>query len=1289
MRFIEEPGLAANIQTTYSNLVELACSRASEKPDQTAYVFLQDGENESGRLTFADLDRRARAIAARLQSMGMTGERVLLLYPPGLDYIEGFFGCLYAGVVAVPASPPTRRQQSRLLAVINDAAPAVIMTTTDLSVKYRNEFEGMAERNYNGLNLSGEKLSPKGEGRDETKAGTPVWFATDKPEAAVAESWVKPALNSNSLAFLQYTSGSTGDPKGVMVSHGNLMANQEAIKQGFGHTEHTTVVGWLPLYHDMGLIGNLLQPLYLGVTAVLMPPLAFLEKPIRWLKAISTYQANTSGGPNFAYDLCLRKVTAEQMQGLDLTAWTLAFNGSEPVRAATMDRFAEMFVGCGFRRESFFPCYGLAEATLFVSGEKLPSIGYAKQPEEKPQVRSVSCGSTSDHHEIRIADPETGGPCQEDGIGEIWVAGPSIAKGYWNRPEESEPIFRARLANKTGMDRSIIDALSHRQENNSQTFLRTGDLGFLDNGQLYITGRIKDLIIIRGRNFYPQDIEQALTEEIPAFIPDGCVAFSISHEDEEQLIVVAEITRVAMRSGDYEAIASAVRKVLAEVCELAAAELVLVQPGTVPKTSSGKIRRQPCKQLYLENSLPVLFRSGDQTNVKYSPVGEQASLKALEESSPTPSPEYQILQQALLAVPQAQRALLICRFLKHKIARLLKVEESLVSTDSPLRSLGLDSLKAVELKHATDDLLGMDTPLSLFLSDDSLEKIAEKLSEATEFTDGCAVHTDPSAGTEQDAHSPLYNSNLSATQFSMWTMQQLEPNSIVYNLHLALRIAGAIDQERLKQAFHYLTERHTMLRTLYRVGDNDKVIQQVLPTSELPDFFTAVDASAWPESQLQDDMARRAREPFDLAIGPLLRITCYEHGKPGLQNDPLSSRRGTDQSLPTETYSTLLICAHHIAVDLWSVLILVSELKQIYADLSAGLEPQLNALNSNYTDFVAWQRHYLGSPACDKAWNYWHRQLTGELPLLSLPTDSPRPTVSDYRGASVAFRLSLEETERLKKLAGQQGVTLFALLLTAYKVLLHRYTHQKDVIVGVPTSGRSQSRFAPIVGNFVNPLPLRSYPSGNKVFSDYLAEVNDALLTALEYQDFPFSLLVERLQPERVADHWPIYQTLFVLQQAQTGFDTGLAQLALGEDGAPLLWNDQTMQPLSLCQRIERFDLKLMAAECGDGLLLSFQYRNDLFTAETVSRIAAHFHNLLDSVIATPEVRIASLPMIGDKERKKLLYEWNASGHPFSEDSCMYQLFEAQAARTPNVEAVVCNGERLTYGELNVAARVW
>jgi amino acid adenylation domain-containing protein len=1276
VRFIEESGLTGSVQISYSNFVELTCSRADEKPDRAAYVFLQDGENESGRLTFAQLDRRARAIAAKLQSMGMTGERALLLYPPGLDYIVGFFGCLYAGVVAVPASPPARRQRSRLLAVINDAAPAVIMTTTDLAVKYRNEFACGSDA----------FVAIKAASREEGVAPTipePAWFATDNLEAESVGDWVKPALNANSLAFLQYTSGSTGDPKGVMVSHGNLMANQKAIKQGFEHTEHTTVVGWLPLYHDMGLIGNLLQPLYLGTTAILMPPMAFLEKPVRWLKAISNYRANTSGGPNFAYDLCLRKVTAKQMEELDLSTWTLAFNGSEPVRDATMENFAEKFADRGFRRESFFPCYGLAEATLFVSGAHLPFEGDAQHAEDKPINRPVSCGATSHHHEIRIVDPETGNLCREGHIGEIRVAGPSIAQGYWNRPEESEHTFRARMIDTENADHQNTSTRFSTEKTTEQAFLRTGDLGFLHNGRLHITGRIKDLIIIRGRNVYPQDIEQALVEEIQALIPDGCVAFSINHEDEEQLIVVAEITRAAMRSGDYEAIAAAMRKILAEVCELAAAECVLVQPGTVLKTSSGKIRRQPCKQMYLENSLPVLFRSGEagathsKTMVESDSLSSQLHFAGSEVGRVAAVhggiTQFQILQQALLAVPQAQRTVLITRFLSQKIALLLKIEASALPANSSLRALGLDSLKAVELKHEVDELLGIDAPLSLFLSDDSLEKIAEILSEIAEFTAGDSNAQVSMGYTESGVHS---RSGLSTTQFSMWTMQQLEPNSIVYNLHLALRIAETLDQERLKYAFRYLMDRHPLLRTLYRADANNEIIQQVLPTSELPEFFTAIDTSAWTESRLQDDMARRAREPFDLEAGPLFRTTYYQQRK-------TRSGRDTDgQSLPTETGNILLICVHHIAIDLWSVLILVSELKTIYADLSLGQEPRLNNLNSSYTDFVVWQRQYLKSPSCYKAWTYWQRQLTGELPLLSLPTDRPRPAVADYRGASVTFLLDRDETERLKKLAGQQGVTLFALLLTAYKVLLHRYTYQQDLIVGIPASGRPQARFVSVVGNFVNPLPLRSSPSGNKAFSAYLAEVNGALLGALEHQDFPFSRLVEHLQPERVADHWPIYQTLFVLQQAQAGFDTGLAQLALGEAGEFSDWGTMRAGPLAIQQRVENFDVKLMVAECRDGLQFSFQYRCDLFEKDTITDWAGHFQQLLAGIVADCDMKLDDLPLLSADERNRLV-AWNATKTDYSVACCLHRLFEAQVEKIPDQIALIYQDWQLTYRELN------
>ncbi|CAG0992279.1 partial surfactin family lipopeptide synthetase A, partial [Myxococcaceae bacterium] len=429
--------------------------------------------------------------------------------------------------------------------------------------------------------------------------------------------------------------------------------------------------------------------------------------------------------------------------------------------------------------------------------------------------------------------------------------------------------------------------------------------------------------------------------------------------------------------------------------------------------------------------------------------------------------------------------------------------------------------------------------------------------------------------------------------------------------------------------------------------------------------FTAVDAAGWTEAGLQDDMARRVREPFDLAQGPVLRATLYRHGggRP----------------------HTLLLCAHHIAVDLWSVLILIDELGKIHGAQGQALPPPA----SRHADFVAWQRRYLEGPASHDDWDYWRRQLAGELPVLALPADRPRPAATDWRGASVAVRLDRDETGGLKALAGRHGVTLSTLLLAVYKVLLHRHTHQDDLVVGVPTAGRGQARFAPVVGNFVNPVPLRTRPSGGKPFSAYLGEVHDALLGALEHQDYPFSLMVERLQVERNADHWPVYQTLFVLQQAQGGMVPALAQLALGEDGPPLDWAGGCLRPLGIRQRIERFDFKLMAAEDGDGLLLSFQYRADLFTEQRVAGMAGHFRTLLKGVAADPDARIGGLPLLAGQERKELLGQAAGPKMRLPEEVCVHRLFESQAAQNPGLPAVACKDRRLSHGELNAIANRW
>src|SRR5215210_3204321 len=553
------------------SLIQVLRGRAVEHPERPAYTFLAEGEEEGARLTYGELDARARALAARLQRLGLAGERALLLYPPGLDFVAAFLGCLYAGTVAVPAYPPrSARMLPRLRSIAGDSRPAVALTTSDLL----RQVEGLA-------------------GRLPELAGV-RWLAADGPgdaDAGLAAEWREPEGGGETLAFLQYTSGSTALPKGVMVGHGNLVHNEEMIQAAFGQSERSVIVGWLPLYHDMGLIGNVLQPLYAGASCVLMSPVAFLQRPSRWLRAISRYRATTSGGPSFAYELCVRRIPVAERRGLDLSSWEVAFNGAEPVRAETLERFAEAFGPAGFRREAFYPCYGLAEATLFVSGGTAgapPAVGSFRAVDlELGQAtmdpagrRLVGCGGPWLEQEIAVVDPRTGRRCPGERVGEVWVAGPSVAQGYWQRPEETERTFRARIEGEGG-----------------RPFLRTGDLGFLRDGELFVTGRLKDLIILRGRNHYPQDLELTAEESHPALRQGSGAAFSVEAAGEERLVVVQELER--RQEGEAAEAAEAVRRAVAETHEVQVHEVVLVRAGTIPKTSSGKIQRHACRAGYL------------------------------------------------------------------------------------------------------------------------------------------------------------------------------------------------------------------------------------------------------------------------------------------------------------------------------------------------------------------------------------------------------------------------------------------------------------------------------------------------------------------------------------------------------------------------------------------------------------------------------------------------------------------------------------------------------------------
>ncbi|MFF3936948.1 fatty acyl-AMP ligase [Streptomyces phaeofaciens] len=557
------------------SLVDLLTTHATHRPDQTAYRYLVTGDcdGEIQELSYARLATRAQAVAGRLQESGLAGGRALLLHPPGLEFICAYLGCLAAGVVAVPGIPPqghswSHRALTRTKRLIADADAGAILGSREVIASLEALAEQLPELD-----------------------GVARVVTEDIPDEAAA-GWRAPDLTADSVAFLQYTSGSTSAPRGVVVTHGNLMDNERVITERMGHTPEVIeeygrelIVSWLPVYHDMGLVGPVLNTVHLGLTTTLFSPLHFLQRPQRWLEAISRYRPHTSGAPNFAYELALKHATPELLDGLDLRSWRVAFNGAEPVRPATLRRFAETFAPAGFRREAFYPCYGLAEATVMVTGGTVGAPPVLLERENgAADAAAVGCGAPAEGMTVVIADPDRKEELPEGGTGEIWVQGESVARGYWRNTLASRETFRATLPGREGR------------------FLRTGDLGFLRDGELFVTGRRKDLLVVDGRNHYPQDLELAAELCHPALRPGCTAAFSVdSGAEGEQPVLVAELAPEA--DGDAETIADLIRAAIGETHGLSVHDVVLVRPGTIPKTSSGKIQRRASRAAYLDGTL--------------------------------------------------------------------------------------------------------------------------------------------------------------------------------------------------------------------------------------------------------------------------------------------------------------------------------------------------------------------------------------------------------------------------------------------------------------------------------------------------------------------------------------------------------------------------------------------------------------------------------------------------------------------------------------------------------------
>ena len=547
--------MSTTVPESIKTFVDLLSYRASFQPDVLAFRFLSYSATgvEEDTITFQALDARARQIAKQLLKKCQPGDRALMLYPSGLDFITAYFGCLYAGVIAVPGYPPKRNQKlGRLKSLVQNCQAKVAMT--DLQTQL------IAEPQFGAV--------------EELKSL--AWVITDIGGNDSAEDAVLPQVQPGDIAFLQYTSGSTGEPKGVMVTHANLMANSRSIYSAMGHGPDTVVVGWLPLFHDMGLIGNVLQPVYAGIPSTLMAPASFLQRPMRWLEAVSKYKATTSGGPNFSYDLCVDSIKDEDLAQLDLRSWRITFNGAEPIRPETLRAFSDKFRQCGFDSSSHYACYGMAETTLLITGAH-PSQGIHTACFDDSQLQQkravmvdstaadghelVSCGTARCEQGVVIVDPERLTRCADGEVGEIWAYGDSNAKGYWQRPDATAATFAA-----------------YTSDTNEGPYLRTGDLGFVHQGELYIAGRLKDVVIIRGMNHYPQDIELTAFESHEAFMPNGAAVFTVEEKGQEQLVIVLEIRRTYLRTFDPEALSRAVQQAVVLQHELQVRSIVFIKP---------------------------------------------------------------------------------------------------------------------------------------------------------------------------------------------------------------------------------------------------------------------------------------------------------------------------------------------------------------------------------------------------------------------------------------------------------------------------------------------------------------------------------------------------------------------------------------------------------------------------------------------------------------------------------------------------------------------------------------
>lgn len=1180
--------------TTFAELLK---RRAEQQSDQVAFTFLNHEIEKADTLTFQQLYRGALRAAASLSDCA--GKPALLMFPPGPQLITAVFGCFISGAIAVPARPPhlnrLQRADPRLAAVAQDARAAVVLTTQELAA---------AEQR----------------GRSPER---PLYGLTKRVvDAQIDVSQFVPPRppKPQQPAMIQYTSGSTATPRGVVLSHESLMANQEQMRQWLGTSKADRFLSWLPPYHDMGLIGAILHPVFLGARCWLMNPTDFARRPARWLEAVSRYHATISGGPDFAYSLCARSMTKQERARLDLKRWRIAFNGAQPVLHQTMEDFSSTFADAGFAKEALTPCYGLAEATLFVCGSA---------PEAEPVYMSLDRTALTRHHvmppeegtdpllipscgipkvDVEIVHLATGKPCEEGRVGEIWLRGSATANQYHHRPGQTEAVFRAKLGD---------DA----------EWLRTGDLGFRKDEHLFVTGREKEMIIIRGRNHYPQDIEWTTETALGPLIQGRGVAFSVDVDGEEQLVVGWELEAEGL---DTEMMADTVRAEIAAEHGITAHEILFLSPRSIPYTTSGKIKRRTCRSLYLQDQLNVTARFACDTR-----LGADQSTE---------------LSRTLSAVPtDGHRLHLLTDFLAQTVGRALQLAPESLSLEKPLIALGLDSLAALEISHHVEEELNCSISVSALLENISISAAATRIMNDWQ-KESPLMHL-------VSTQAPLGRHPLSFKQRDIWKRSSTRG---IHNIAFAARLPRNFDQHALHQALVDLHQRHSMLRTTIGIHDGEP-FQQI--HREMPMKLEEMDARSWSEEELREHLADEAHHP--LGEGPFWRVLLFHRRNEG---------------------PVMLWVADPVALDLWSLALLVDEFGQLYHDLVMEIPSQLPSTTLNFTDFVHWQEHLLEGPEGRLTWHFWKKLLYQPPAKLTLPTDRPHTHLPTRRANVFDFQLDAHLVWEMESFARSQGITLCSVLMAAWFFLLQRYSSQDDIIVGTTCTGRERSALHSLVGPMSNLLPIRMELHGNPRFADFAQRLQKLLFRALDHQAFPYALMRQRLADitdEYIGD---LCQTMFLYQGRPPLGDAGLSSFALGSQASSMNLHGLELQSVSFEQRTTSHELTLTVVETRQGgdFSASLEYRADLFNQTSMARMAEHYINLLHALMEEPNLHADEWHLLARHEREQLLL--NDGRRIRKRRTCLHQLFQKQAQRSSEHMHVIHGDRSWSYAHLNEMA---